>query len=88
MLVSKMVIDYESTMRSCLSHKNKNDKLYIDILIPVILSHPEYRVKVRVKVIFGRVSKTKDKNKIEKYKYDTHQKVHFLLQHAKQARGL
>ena len=63
--IAEMVTDDDSTMRAVLSHHDKKGKLSNDVPAPRFLADPGHRVKVMVKGIFAKVSKTKAINKIK-----------------------
>ena len=70
--IGEMVTDDDSTIRAVLSHNEKKGRLAPDVPPPKFLADPGHRIKVMVKPIFAKVSKTKpikniDAMRIKKY---------------------
>ena len=63
--IGEMVTGDDSTMRTVLTHNEKKGRLAPDVPPPKFLADPGYRVKVMVKPIFTKVSKTKAINRIK-----------------------
>ena len=63
--INEMVTDDDTTMRAVLSHNNKKGRLSSDVPPPKFLADSGYRIKVMVKPIFAKISKTKAMNKLK-----------------------
>ena len=63
--ISQIVTDDDTTMRANIRHEGNKAKLPLEIPEPKFLADPGHRIKVMLKGIFARASKTKDKNKIK-----------------------
>ena len=62
--VREIVTDDDTIMRANLKHTKKG-KLHDKVPDPRFLAGPSYRVKVMVKSIFAKATKTKDSNNIK-----------------------
>jgi hypothetical protein len=80
--IAEMVTDDDSTMRAVLSHHDKKGKLAHDVPPPKFLADPGHRVKVMVKAIFAKVSKTKAINRIKNIDAMRIKKLYLVLHYS------
>ena len=63
--IGEMITDDDTTIRANIKHTYQKAKLPIDVPAPRFLSDPNHRIKVMIKPIFARATKTRDNKRIK-----------------------